>query len=505
MRQLALVFMLFGSSAAAAEIDAPSRIDTVVVHPDAAVITRLAEVDLPAGASTVLVRGLPAGIDPASVRVEGSADAPLTILGLDVRTVPGDTQPVIDAPLEAKLKELRDQREALSGRIEALESKKATIGRYATASPEKLSPEAKPLDVSQWATAWDAIGEALTRVNEELRIQRSRARDLDAEIAALERARPQPARPGAPKRDIAVALEAGTAAKGALQLTYRVSGAGWAPLYDARLSTGTATARPSLTLVRRASIRQRTGEDWREVQLSVSTVSTSRGTAAPDLPPLLVSLFEPSAQGVARQIEGLRAREGRDTQAYKGANEAHLSAAARAPETKPAEEQGTRIEATGFTVAFSVPGRVSIPADGSTKTLLISSRAFEPVLAVQTVPALDPAGYLVAREECCLAGAEVCLEARPADGGDKLHEGVFDVDSLVEPGAEEVGLSAVAAFFGSHAHPRLHADGVWNHARARGSICRKRHLQPAQTGEYEYLPRAKTHVRAKACEFFTDD
>jgi uncharacterized protein (TIGR02231 family) len=200
MRQLALVFMLFGSSAAAAEIDAPSRIDTVVVHPDAAVITRLAEVDLPTGASTVLVRGLPAGIDPASVRVEGSADAPLTILGLDVRTVPGDTQPVIDAPLEAKLKELRDQREALSGRIEALESKKATIGRYATASPEKLSPEAKPLDVSQWATAWDAIGEALTRVNEELRIQRSRARDLDAEISALERARPS--RPGREHRSV---------------------------------------------------------------------------------------------------------------------------------------------------------------------------------------------------------------------------------------------------------------------------------------------------------------
>ena len=113
--------------------------------------------------------------------------------------------------------------------------------------------------------------------------------------------------------------------------------------------------------------------------------------------------------------------------------------------------------------------------------------------------------YVVAREECCLAGAEVCLEARPADGSDKLHEGVFDVDSLVEPGAEEVGLSAVAAFFGSHAHPRLQADGVLNHARARGSICRKRHLQPAQTGEYEYLPRAKTHVRSKACKFFTDD
>src|ERR671932_1809522 len=47
--------------------------------------------------------------------------------------------------------------------------------------------------------------------------------------------------------------------------------------------------------------------------------------------------------------------------------------------------------------------------------------------------------------------------------------------------------------------------GVGNHARAHGSICRERHPQPAQTGENEDLPRAKTHAGSEACEFFTDD
>src|ERR671926_898715 len=47
--------------------------------------------------------------------------------------------------------------------------------------------------------------------------------------------------------------------------------------------------------------------------------------------------------------------------------------------------------------------------------------------------------------------------------------------------------------------------GIGNHARAHGSICRERHPQPAQTGENEDLPRAKTHAGSEACEFFTDD
>ncbi len=56
-------------------------------------------------------------------------------------------------------------------------------------------------------------------------------------------------------------------------------------------------------------------------------------------------------------------------------------------------------------------------------------------------------------------GAEVRLEGGPCDLVGELHEGVLEVDDLIEPGAEEVGLSAVAPFLGSHGHPRLDAAG----------------------------------------------
>ncbi|MFX4454833.1 DUF4139 domain-containing protein, partial [Acinetobacter baumannii] len=78
-------------------------------------------------------------------------------------------------------------------------------------------------------------------------------------------------------------LAAQAASRTTLRVTYAVRNARWAPLYDARLETGTKDRKPALELVRRAEITQHTGEDWSNVTLGVSTVRTSRGGNAPNL------------------------------------------------------------------------------------------------------------------------------------------------------------------------------------------------------------------------------
>jgi uncharacterized protein (TIGR02231 family) len=174
--------LLFAPALAfAADVELQSKIDRVTVFPDAAVVTRLAPLDLAAGVSALILRGLPATLDPASIRVEGEGSGSFAIGGIDVRATPGEARPAIDAELERRLKTLRDERESVQARIGAAQGKKGTIERYAKASPEKLGPEAKPLDVAQWQAAWEAIGGGLAAVNEELRTLSARARDLEAE------------------------------------------------------------------------------------------------------------------------------------------------------------------------------------------------------------------------------------------------------------------------------------------------------------------------------------
>src|SRR4051812_44156781 len=390
----------------AADLEVASRIDRVTVFPNAAVVTRLATVDLALGASSLVFRGLPASLDPASIRVEGAGSAAFSIGGIDVRATPGEARPVIDADLEQRLRGLREERETVQGRLAAAQGKKTAIERYAQASPEKLGPEAKPLDVGQWQTAWDAIGNGLASVNEELRTLQARARDLEAEIAALERARPQPARPGAPKRDVVVMVETPSGSKGELRLSYRVAGAGWMPLYDARLDTGSEGVKPALELIRRAQVSQRTGEDWSDVALAVSTVRINRGATAPDLPPLQVSFYEPPlpapAGAAARSAApASRALEARD----------QMAAQAPAPLAK-AEEVQASVEASTFQASFNVPGRVSVPQD-AVKTFVLGKRGIAPTLLVKSAPVADETAYLEAsftnEDEAPLLPGEVAI------------------------------------------------------------------------------------------------
>ena len=427
---------IFVPSVALADIELPSRIDRVTVFPDAAIVTRVAPLAVPAGASSLVLRSLPAAIDPSSIRVEGEGGSAFTIGGIDIRTTPGDAKPVIDADLEEKLRALREQREATQGRLAAVEGKKAVIERYAQASPEKLSNEAKPLEVAQWATAWNAIGDGLTQANDELRTLRSHISDLDVRIAALERARPQPAQPGAPKRDVLVAVQASAPVAGELRISYRVGGAGWAALYDARLETGARETKPSLEIVRRAQVAQRTGEDWEDVQLSVSTVRVSRGTAAPDLPPLQVSFPElaPAAPATLRRSapapQLVAPDEARPQERLDD----------RSADNQPAKEQQAALQAEAFQATFHVPGRVRVPQDGSSKNFVLNQRTVAPALSVRAAPVLDETAYLqtsfVNEDEAALLPGDVALHRDGAFVGRARLK-------LVAPGdAVELGFGA---------------------------------------------------------------
>ncbi|MGL5362777.1 MAG: mucoidy inhibitor MuiA family protein [Bosea sp. (in: a-proteobacteria)] len=384
----AVLFLPLGP-AFAADLDLATKIDRVTVYPDGAVVTRQGQANLSAGVSQIVLRGLPATIDPASIRVEGKGSAAFSIGAVDIRNVPGDARPAVDAVLEGKLKALRDEREVVAGRLLAAQGKKAAIDRFAQAGPDALGSDGKALAITEWANAWDAIGGGLARVAEELRLATAKARELDGEIAALERARPQAPRPGAPKRDVVVAVEAAGATQAEFTVSYRIAGAAWQPAYEARLMTG---AKPVLDLTRRAEVTQRTGEDWSNVVLSVSTVRAARGTAAPELFSQQIAFQD--AQVLGQMNDLMRTRAQPMAAPKPGASEAKEAEAAAAPAPVAAEPIKAIVEAGTYQASFTVPGRVTLTADGAMKALTLAQRTLEPVLSARVVPVLDETAYL---------------------------------------------------------------------------------------------------------------
>jgi uncharacterized protein (TIGR02231 family) len=446
---IAAALILAPGLAAAAETELSSRIDRVTVFPDGAVVTRLGKTNLLQGASQIVLRGLPATIDPASIRVEGKGDGTFSVGAVDVRITPGDARPVLDTVLEEKLRTLRDEKEKLSGQIGAIESKRATIERFAQVGPDKLGPDGKALPVADWPAVFEAIGTALVKVQDELRGTRNRLSNVEAEIAALERARPQAGRPGAPKRDIAIAVEAPQPVAAEFTVTYRVTGANWTPTYEARLTT--TGEKPEIALTRRAEIRQRSGEAWDDVALTLSTTRSTGGTRAPDLTPMQVAFFEPQIMAEARARAQALARKAEAEKAAPASALQRRAAgmavpAAPAPEdslAKPviaADVTEAAIEAGAYQANFQVPGRATIPQDGNSKTVTLTQRKAEATLAAHTVPELEQKAYLEAGfthdEEAPLLAGRIALHR----DGTYVGMGQFN---LVAPGDKvELGFGA---------------------------------------------------------------
>jgi len=412
---LAAALIFAPSLAGAGEIELASRIDRVTVYPDGAVVTRLGKASLLEGVSQIVLRGLPASVDPASIRVEAQGNGAFSIGAVDVRQVPGEARPALDQVLEGKIRALQSEKAKLTGEVSAIEAKRATIENFGKIGPDKLGPDGKALPVGDWPAVFDAIGTALVKVQGELLTLRNRMSDLDAEIAALEKARPLAPRAGQPKRDVAIAVEAKAPVAADISVSYRVAGASWLPVYEARLTTGNANA-AEIAFTRRAELRQRTGEDWNEVAVELSTTRSAQGTRAPELNPLRIAFYEPPV------VYEERARALRLEAEQRAAKSQALSAApapiAPAPDMadaapKPAEVQTASVSAGAYQASFKVPGRVSVPQDGSSKAVVLTQGKVKPELSARATPELEEKAYLEAsfshEDEAPLLAGEVYL------------------------------------------------------------------------------------------------
>jgi uncharacterized protein (TIGR02231 family) len=380
---LVILAAFAAAPALAADLDVTSAVDAVTVYPDGASVTRVIALDLPAGDTTLVAKDFPLTLDASSLRVEGEGGVKLTIGAIDARP-PRPAPPVNLSEIDKRIEGLKDERANLQGAIDAAGARRKFAERFAEASPAGLGEKGEARPLTEWRTAFAAVGEEVASADTAIREAQRKQREIDREIARLEQDR---AVKPPNKLEVRIEMASAAATKATLRVTYAVRNARWAPLYDARLDTGAKDRKPALELVRRAEITQNTGEDWSNVSLGVSTVRTARGGSAPELNSLIVQYPQPPrplAAGSASDMARPRAMQ-----------EAAAPPAA-AESRKVAEEQQATVEVSGFQVTFKIPGRVSVGANEGSKSLRIASAAIAPDLLVRAVPVINPTAFLEA-------------------------------------------------------------------------------------------------------------
>ncbi|KAH7693013.1 Conserved hypothetical protein CHP02231 [Aphelenchoides avenae] len=177
-----------------------------------------------------------------------------------------------------------------------------------------------------------------------------------------------------------------------MDLTYQVYDASWTPSYDVRITTDpVATTKAQMKLYYFGNIRQNTGEEWKDVQLVLSTAQPRLAGPLPKLGTLRAKFHkEEPAQAqyqVAPQYMMMR-------------TEACMDAAPMRRMAKMAH-QTMQAEKQSLSTTFLVPQSKTIPSDSSDHKVTIVCLQFEPLLHLDCVPSKDTNVFLTASTLNC--------------------------------------------------------------------------------------------------------
>ncbi|MDO5086850.1 MAG: DUF4139 domain-containing protein [Comamonadaceae bacterium] len=363
-----------------------SRITHVTVYPGVATVERTARVA--AGARRFVFDCLPAALDVSSLHVSG--DAAVRVGELSVQTVSRDLAPACASPLEARIRTLEDDLAAVQAELDAVQLATGYLQSVARSSPAPAAAAsasrvaALPGAAQIGATA-DVLRQsgqaAFLRAHQLQRRKEALARELKPLTAERDRVAAEGSRVSA----VAVTLAAERA--GTLRLAYRVRGPGWQPSYRAVLDVASARVR----LERQALVAQATGEDWRDVALTLSTGQPGRATQGALPRPWTLAIAPPPSAAPMAELQAPMAPAAPAALSTRSPARAARQSESDAP---PLFDVSTFDKS--YVTEFSVPQRITVPASGERVTLSLGSADVPATIITRTAPQVEAAAYLVA-------------------------------------------------------------------------------------------------------------
>jgi uncharacterized protein (TIGR02231 family) len=377
----ALALFVFLASSAFAEAprkEVASSISAATVYLDRASVTRQAHATLQPGIQSLAFSNLPFFLIDNSVRVSGSG---ITAKIIDVRI---ETQQMDTVPeerlreLTGKLTQLREEMQEIADRVSTVTLEREFLLQIKAQSSDNISKDLKIQrpTVEDWQKVIQFLDQNLTKFSAELRKLTKDRTVLQEKIDALQRqidligSRHQRA-----AKSVVVQIEAAKSGSIDLGVTYMVPNARWVPQYDIRVAAESKT----VELLYAGIVLQSTGEDWENVDLSLSTARPDLGGVKPELSPWYVSLSEP----MRMQKSGLMSRADRVEAAGAAAQEMAVTMNAVESEVR------TQLVAT----EFHIKAPATILSDNAPHRVVVTTAELSGERSNASVPKLTPNAY----------------------------------------------------------------------------------------------------------------
>ena len=381
-----------------------SVISNVIVYPGSAMITRIAKISLPEGENSISLTGLPLGLLESSLRVTGNSVANVQLGSVELqKNINREAVQQREQNLQNKIVLANDQKQELIDSLQQSNDQLKYIRTMANAnnkSESKTSSSYLQLPIEQWNQAWQTLATATTATQAKIRQAQKEIKQLDKTLVQLQTQLNQVATHQRASRTAVLDIQTDTATELELSLRYQIQGARWQPIYDADLDTKTG----KIQLKSLAQIMQRTGEDWTNVKMRLSTLRPSASSQLPILNPWVIDLMPERANNYrSREMKQSYQKDKADSMSIvaEQMREEMLMAKpipARAiKEKKQMRTQISTLAIADFSAEYNVPNRVSLNSGSDKRRMTLQSQTLDAKVSLASVPRLDPRAMLIAK------------------------------------------------------------------------------------------------------------
>jgi len=410
-----LVLLAFSTWLSAAPVD--SRITSVTVYADRAIVTRTSSNELAAGEHTLVFENLPAAIVDQSLQASGFGVPGATILDVSAQTIFAEaTTNDRVRSLEDQIRILQKQRRVLDDRSKILEEQRAFVQRMLQASTNSSSASAgsaaaRPT-LDEWQRLFSYTEESLGKVATEQQSIDGQREEFQARQTALEKQLNElrGAR-GRQSKTATVRISLTTPGRLEVALRYSIPNAGWSPAYTARLrSTDRA-----IDLSYFGVVHNGTGEDWNNIALTLSTARPSLGGGAPELQPWIADIvrarpgtasnstsFSPDMVGevklILSPVDAERQRDlpmvGNDVLSLTEVSRGASSVRPVRPAESEAGLMAADVDSNITSATFKIPVSVSVAGNNVSQKVAIKDARLAATLQFQSTPRILEAAFL---------------------------------------------------------------------------------------------------------------
>jgi len=415
LTQLVLAVALTAIVASVVSAEVPTTTGTiskVTVYRGQALVARTISIDLPPGASELIVKDLPAMIVPESIYAQTSDDTKVLSVRYREKAVSEDTREEVKQ-LDAQIEDVQHQLKYAESEHKHLDLQWQMFEKL-----KDFTIASEKSDLSRGLLTFEPV-ESLTGLIEKKGLEYHKQRmELEDKIAGLKKEQELLDR----KRNELVAGQSRTEREAVLfisrtggkktdiQLSYLVGGANWQQQYNLR-----ADPKNSNVLIEyNAVVNQTSGEDWDGVALSLSTAEPTMVAAPPILEPMLVALLNPALTQQAQTQAFIGAAQARQYQESRKANikkgitantelnelainnQAFFFRAGQ-QELQEFQQQIAQISRTeGISVTYDLPGKLTLPSRSDQQLVSIASITAKADFALIATPLLTDFVYLQA-------------------------------------------------------------------------------------------------------------